>query len=504
MSTERFKPYAPDVHAVVRLDEALPPDHPVHVFVDLIQSISLDHFVVPSSLKGEKPYHPHALFGVLAWGYLHGVRSSRNLARLARQEATFAYLAGGGQPNYRTLARFRRENATAFTAIFQETVVLALRLGLAQLGHVALDGTKFKANASKHKAMSYGRMQQREAQLKREIAALVDQAEAQDATDAAAYGVTSDGYAVAEELALRAARLAKIQALRARLETEQREAQGLTDAAMPTIDEKEQRAFADADARIMLMKRGEYDYAYNAQAAVDAEAGSIVAAALTNSAPDMGHLPGLVADLRALREAADMPATEPTTTSADAGYFSGDNIAADGAGIDLLIAAGRSDPTARVLPGQPYTADAFAYDAARDVWLCPADKVLEQQLTPPGARGRPKQDYYEASAVDCADCPLRLRCLQPGEERRVLLARHRRTTGGMRFKLRQADARRRYARRKVIVEPIFGQIKEDRGVTVLSLRGLVLARGEWLLACLVHNLGKLLRVCALPATAAAT
>src|SRR6266852_3925468 len=180
MSTERFKPYAPDVHAVVRLDEALPPDHPVHVFVDLIQSISLDHVVVPSSLKGEKPYHPQALFGVLAWGYLHGVRSSRNLARLARQEATFAYLAGGGQPNYRTLARFRRENATAFTAIFQETVVLALRLGLAQLGHVALDGTKFKANASKHKAMSYGRMQQREAQLQRELAALVAQAEAQD------------------------------------------------------------------------------------------------------------------------------------------------------------------------------------------------------------------------------------------------------------------------------------------------------------------------------------
>src|ERR1700730_19121809 len=158
MSAERFKPYAHDIHTVVRLDGALPPARPVHVFVDLIQSISLDHFVVPPGPKGEKPYHPHALFGVLAWGYLHGVHYSRNLARLARQEATFAYLAGGSQPNYRTLARFRRENATAFTAVFQETVVLALRLGLARLGHVALDGTQCKANASKHKAMSYGRM----------------------------------------------------------------------------------------------------------------------------------------------------------------------------------------------------------------------------------------------------------------------------------------------------------------------------------------------------------
>jgi transposase len=141
MSTkDRFKPYAPDVRAVIRLEEALPADHPVHVFVDLVRSVDLGHFVAPAGPKGEKPYHPHALFGVLAWGYLHGVRSSRKLARLARQEATFVYLAGGGQPNYRTLARFRRDNAAAFTAVFQETVLLALHLGLAKLGHVALDG----------------------------------------------------------------------------------------------------------------------------------------------------------------------------------------------------------------------------------------------------------------------------------------------------------------------------------------------------------------------------
>src|ERR687894_954012 len=163
-STDRFKPYAPDVRAVVRLEEALPPEHPVHLFVDLVRSVALGHFAIPPAPEGEKPYHPHALFGVLAWGYLHGVRSSRKLARLARQEATFVYLAGGGQPNYRTLARFRRENAAAFTAVFQETGLLALPLGLPPLGHVALDGTKLKANTSKHKAMSYGRMQQREAQ----------------------------------------------------------------------------------------------------------------------------------------------------------------------------------------------------------------------------------------------------------------------------------------------------------------------------------------------------
>src|SRR5215218_7924941 len=103
-STDRFKPYAPDVQAVVRLEEALPPEHPVHLFVDLVRSVDLGHFAVPPGPKGEKPYHPHAPFGILAWGYLHGVRSARKLAQLARQEATFVYLAGAGG---RTIGRWR-------------------------------------------------------------------------------------------------------------------------------------------------------------------------------------------------------------------------------------------------------------------------------------------------------------------------------------------------------------------------------------------------------------
>jgi transposase len=499
MSTaDRFKPYAPDVHARILLEEALPPEHPVHVFVDLVRSVDLTHFVVPPGPKGEKPYHPHALLGVLAWGYLHGVRSSRKLARLARQEATFAYLAGGGQPHYRTLARFRRDNAAAFTAVFQETVVLALRLGLAKLGHVALDGTKLRAHTSKHKAMSYGRMRQREAQLREEIARLVEQAEAQDATEDQEYGVDSDGYAVDEELARREARLAKIRALRERLEAEERTEQELGPDEAPAIDDADQRSFADGDARMMLLKRGEYAYAYNAQAAVDELHGVIVAADLTNVAPDEGHLPALVARVRALRDHLGRADGPPTAVSADAGYFSHDNIAEDGAGLDLLIAAGRDDPAAPATAAATvFPANRFAYDAARDEWVCPTDKRLARQVTPPGAKGRPSTNRYRADPADCAACPLRRRCLAPDQDRRLLLVRRGRATGAMRFKMRQPAARRRYARRKVIVEPVFGQLKEDRGFTTLSLRGLVLARAEYLLACLAHNLGKLLRVCPL-------
>jgi transposase len=474
----------------------------VHLFVDLVQSVDLSHFVIPPGPKGEKPYHPHALFGILAWGYLHGVRSSRKLARLARQEATFVYLAGGGQPHYRTLARFRRENAAAFRTIFQETVVLALRLGLARLGHVALDGTKLKANTSKHKAMSYGRMRQREAQLREEIARLVEQAESQDAAEDQEYGIDSDGYSVGEELARREARLARIEAAREHLEAEQREAQGLADDVAPVIADKEQRSFADPDARIMLMKRGEYDYAYNAQAGVDGESGVIVVAELTNVAPDVGHLPAAAREVRALRAVAELPADHLTTMSTDAGYFSGENAAEDGAGLDLLIAAGRDDPAQPAgpapEPGKVYAIDRFGYDAARDVWVCPAGNLLVRPAPAPGTLGRPTLHRYVAASADCAACPLRANCLQPDEERRELNAQRSRSTGAMRFKLRQPDARRRYARRKAIVEPVFGQLKDARGFTAFSLRGLALATGEYLLACLAHNLGKLLRVCALP------
>jgi hypothetical protein len=247
------------------------------------------------------------------------VRSSRKLARLARQEAAFVYLAGGGQPHYRTLVRFRRDNAAAFVAVFQETVILALRLGLVRLGQVALDGTKLRAHTSKHKALSYRWMQQRAAQLKAEIAHLVEHAEAQDDAEDQEYGTDSDGYSVSEELARRDARLAKIRALRERLEAEQRAEQGLGEDQAPVIADTEQHSFADGAARMLLLKRGEYASADNAQAAADAESGVLVAAELTNRAPDAGHRPALVEQVRQVRTVAGLSDEIPTTASADAG-----------------------------------------------------------------------------------------------------------------------------------------------------------------------------------------
>ncbi len=229
-------------------------------------------------------------------------------------------------------------------------------------------------------------------------------------------------------------------------------------------------------------------------------------AELTTVAPDVGHLPAAASEVRALRDVAALPDEDPTTMSADAGYFSGENAAEDGAGLDLVIAAGRDDPAApgaAVPTATVYAIDRFGYDATRDVWICPADNLLIRPAPVPGALGRPSQHRYVAASADCAVCPLRATCLKPGEERRELNAQRSRSTGAMRFKLRQPDARRRYARRKAIVEPVFGQLKDARGFSSFSLRGLALATGEYLLACLAHNLGKLLRVCPFPITRSA-
>src|SRR3712207_6014672 len=164
------------------------------------------------------------------------------------------------------------------------------------------------------------------------------------------------------------------------------------------------------------MKRGEYAYADNAQAAVDAASGVIIAAALTNSAPDVGHLPAMVDGVRKLRAAAGRSPDDATTISADAGYFSTDNIAEDGNGIDLLIAAGRDDPAVAAVPkGGVWPVDVFGFNAVGDVWVCPAGKLLTRQMPAPGARGRPAKDRYRADPADCTCCPFRPQCLKPGQ-----------------------------------------------------------------------------------------
>ncbi|MBC8476863.1 MAG: transposase, partial [Dehalococcoidia bacterium] len=339
------KPYVIDTGYLFppSLADFLGTEDEVHVFREVTEHLDISHLDSDFNGMGQHPYHPLMLLRLLMWGMANRVVSTRRIEVLTHRDVSFIYLAGSQRPDYRTLARFRQRNTKEIKRIFKETVLLCARLGMVNLGHLSLDGTKLKANTSKHKAMSYGRMKEDEKRLEREIEELMQQAEAVDSEEDKAFGKDNNGYNLPDELQRREERLNKIRGLRQELEQEKREEQGLGDGETPMIKDKEQRSFADRRARMMLMKRGEFDYGYNAQSCTEESHGIIMVADLTNEPADTEHLPQIVEEVRELRQELGFSAEDEKETqiSADSGYFSAENIKTEGDGIELLIASGR-------------------------------------------------------------------------------------------------------------------------------------------------------------------
>src|SRR5450756_1677043 len=242
------------------------------------------------------------------------------------------FLAGQARPDHKTIAEFRRRHLATFEGLFLEALRLCQAAGLAKLGRVAIDGTKLKANASKHKAMSYGRMAEREVALAAEVAAILAEAEAVDAAEDARYG-DARGDELPPELRRRETRLARIREAKAALEAEARERTGNPDAVP---DAKAQRNFSDPESRIMLSKPDGWIYGYNPQIAVDAGHGVIVATTLSADPTDTAALPALVDQIET------NTGRWPRKLLADAGYASDDNLAhLEERGIDAYVATRR-------------------------------------------------------------------------------------------------------------------------------------------------------------------
>jgi transposase len=363
------------------------------------------------------------------------------------------------------------------------------------LGHISLDGTKIKANTSKHKAMSYGRMKQEEARLKREIEELIKQSEAKDKEEDQAFGEDKNGYNLPEELQRRERRLEKISRLREELEKEKREEQKTPDGESPQIEDKEQRSFADYDGRIMMMKSGGFDYAYNGQMGAEEGHGVIVVADLTNDAVDIGHMPEMVAQVRKLREELEIKDEEEQKTkiSADRGYFSADNIRTEGNGIELLIASGREKRDQAPEPGEnkTYPVNRFYYDKKGDVWKCQGDRFLSRLIE--DSNSNPSTSFRYICA-DCNGCSLKQYCLKPNKDRRILEANEDQLLHGeMRARLLQPEKQAIYRKRKWLAEQNIGQIKESLGFRRVTMRGKDHARAQWLFVCAVHNVMKAVR-----------
>jgi hypothetical protein len=375
-----------------------------------------------------------------------GIASSRKIEQRCHEDVAFRVVTGNTQPDHTCISEFRRVHLTELAALFLQVLKLCEKAGLVKLGHVALDGTKMKANASKHKAMSYEFMKRREQELRVKIEGLLRAAEEADAEEDARYGQDRRGDELPAELQRAEGRRARLRELMAKLEAEAKEQKQAaeSEAARPSGDDEEppptgptplpshrvpakedgtptdkaQRNFTDGDSRIMKAGDG-FVQAYNCQAAVDEAHQIIVAQAVTNQPPDVEHFVPMLDRVEANCGRA------PDAASADAGYFSESNVAAAlDRGVDPFIATGRgrhAEPT-------------------------------------PAVRGRPPK---------------------------TLTPRQR-----MARKLATRRGRRLYSRRKVIAEPPFGQIK-NRGFRQFLLRGLEKVRGEWSLITLTHNLLKL-------------
>ncbi len=452
-----FRPYDPDQVLLLApvLSEWVPEGDLAHFVSDLVESGALDLSAIYADYEEERgypPYDPRLMVKLLLYGYATGVVSSRKLERASYRDVAVRMLCADQHPDYRSIARFRARHLEALGEVFVQTLRLCKQARLVGLGTLALDGTKLRANASRHKAMSYERMGKKETELEAEIAAiranvaaLFAEAEAVDAVEDERYGPDRRGDELPEELTRRERRLAVIREAKQALEAEaaereaarrvQLEAEGKTPRRPPRGRDPfkprpgAQRNFTDPESRIMKTADGAYHQCFNGQALVDAGAQVIVAAELAAEAPDARQLEPALAQLAANLDAigAELPAD--ATLAADAGYFSEDNIRITSEhGLDPHIATGRF-------------------------------KHSEPQ--PPAPRGP--------------------------------VPRNATPKQRMARKLRTKKGRAVYARRKTIVEPVFGQIDTVQNGRKLLLRGQQQARAQWRFHCAVHNLLKLHR-----------
>ena len=345
-----YRPYVPEQDLLLppSLREWLPEDHLAYFVSDLIDHLDLSAItaVYEDEERGYPPYHPVMLTKVLVYGYCVGVFSSRRIQRRLLEDIPFRVLAAGNEPDFRTIADFRKRHLTALQGFFEQVLQMARELGTARIGRVALDGSKIKANASKHKAMSYKRMGEKQRHLRDEVKQLLAQAEATDAAEDAEYGTDRRGDELPAELQRRESRLKRIREAKRVLEARAKDAAAAaghpSDTAKP--DPKAQYNFTDPESRIMKGPDG-FVQAYNAQIAVNAQQ-LIVGQAVTQETNDKKQLVPMMAII------ATQSGDTPTQLLADAGYCSDANLAAVAdTAIDTYISTRKQTHGER--PGRP-------------------------------------------------------------------------------------------------------------------------------------------------------
>jgi transposase len=428
-----YRTYLPEQELLLppSLRDWLPEQHLVYFVSDVVDQLDLSgmYAVYEKEKRGQPPYDPRLMTKLLVYGYCTGVFSSRRIQKRLQEDIPFKVLAAGNEPDFRTISDFRKIHIERLQNLFEQVLAMALECGAIKLGRVSLDGTKLKANASKHKAMSYVRMQEKQKQLKEEVKQLLDQATAADEQEDRQYG-SKRGDELPEELQRRESRLAKIKQAKKVVEQRARdkaaeEGKSAEEAKQAKPEDKDQYNFTDPESRIMKSGDG-FVQGYNAQAAVEPELLLIVGQSVTEAVNDKKQLKPMVELIE------QQSGQRPEGILADSGYCSEENL-------KHLESA---DQPERKIEGFIATGK---------------QKHGEHRL--PAKRGPlPKG----ATKVD-----------------------------RMKRKLQTRAGKAVYAARKCVVEPVFGQIKQARGFRQFLLRGKKKVKGEWALVCLTHNVLRL-------------
>lgn len=436
--SKTYKAYQPEQDLLLppSLKDWLPEKHLAYFVSEVVEALDLSviYAVYEKDERGQPPYHPGMMTKLLVYGYCVGVYSSRKIQQRLVEDVAFRVLAAGNTPDFRTIADFRKQHLEVLKGLFEQVLKMALELGAMKLGRVALDGSKVKANASKHKAMSYERMQEQEKAIGEQVKEMLARAEAVDAEEDERYGKERAGDELPEELQRRETRLKRIgeakraleERAREKAKREGKESQAVAEARPKA---KDQYNFIDPESRIMPSSSEGFVQAYNAQIAVEPELQLIVGQAVTQATNDKEQVVPMVAAVE------EQSGQRPEAVIADSGYCSEKNLEALEAEqaperhIEAFIATARQKHGERTVAAR----GPLPKGATR------VERMKRKLLTKPGA------------AI--------------------------------------------YAARKSIVEPVFGQIKEARGFRRFSLRGFEKVKAEWALVCATHNLLKLYRVC---------
>lgn len=476
---KKFRDWTPDQYVTESISPAdvLPEDDLVFFLLETIPRLDLAAFYshYEGETRGAPPFDVPMMCTLLVYSYSIGVFSSRKIAAACERNLAFLAIVGFDRPDFRTISDFRKIHLGAFEDLFVEVLRLAGEMGMVKLGNLALDGSKFKANASRHKAMSYGYMTKEVERLRAEIQELTRQAQQTDGTEDAALG-SRRGDELPDELKRRQDRLAVIEEAMKRLEAQarekaeaeqrrrdeaeaQRQAEGkkrggrASKPVDPTPEDKAQTNFTDPEAKIMKTSNKGFDYCVNSQAVVDGAHQIIVGADVTQDANDKQQAGTMAKKTRETLEAAgiELPADDDEAEAKEP------EVQPDG--------ESKRVKKKRV----PMSMDSgyFSEEAVGE--------VEREGFDPHIAVGRQK---HHAPLPETAD----------GSPPEGLTAKER-----MARKLRTPSGRACYAKRKHIVEPVFGQMKHVRGFRQFLVRGLKKVRGEWNLICLTHNLLKIWR-----------